>query len=519
MLSVPLHSSTYFFLLSRMTSQTTLPSILCNSSVSPGSDHTRHPSSSFSFGVIAKLPIGANNVELNIMSMAPPSEEQFMRSSCFEHLISVLHDHHDSFTIPELTAALCHALPINTSTASETAHQLCAPINSAPFLIDNLNFCGFCNHHGNEIQISKTFLINCPEKHLICLLWVYYWSCNHTCPPFNFAFCLHLPQTTKKLPSSSATPPTNTSTATNTTSTTTSTSTPSTPQPHRRTSTSSNSSNDEADTNPHSSVSFESILQQLNNPNSSTPLDTTSLKQQLHSLQSLYATTQSTTSPPSPPPIHNTTTTTTPPPTQPTTTFNPLLSPKMSSFLGSSVPSLNLLTTYHGPLDFVDVQTTFTSTFGSAPPLLHINHHSLTSAGSPIKNPNLVPQILNDFFNWCKYDIFVCICRDNYVGYGYVPDNSQAMQEICKKINALSMHYTLGTIIKTCHPNNLYMKYLPLASSLPKNSTSWSIVLCTTYYNSLSEPLQNKMREKKFIMSPLHTLSDKESQLCALCTV
>ena len=191
----------------------------------------------------------------------------------------------------------------------------------------------------------------------------------------------------------------------------------------------------------------------------------------------------------------------------------------MSSFLGSSVPSLNLITTYHGPLDFVDNQNTFYSVFGTKPPLLHINRHSTISAGEPIEDPNLVPRILTEFFNRCKYDIFTCICRDDYVGFGYIPDNSQAIQEICKKINALSMHYTLGTITKTCHPNDLYMKYLTLASSLPKNSTSWNIVLCTTYYNSLSESLQNKMREEQFTMPLLHTLTDKPSQLAALRTV
>ena len=219
-----------------MTSQTTLPSILRNSS-SAGSVASRHSGSSFSFGTIIKLPIGSRNVELDIMSMAPPSEEQFMRSSCFEHLVSVLHDNHNSFTITELTAALCHALPINTSTASETAHHLCTPILTAPYDVSTLNFRGFCTHRGIEVQVSKTFLTNRPENLLYasfdCTIDPSTIDTRITLPPFNFAFCLRLPQTTQTLTSTTTTSaPTTSST---TTPTNTSTQVPSTPPPRRTT--------------------------------------------------------------------------------------------------------------------------------------------------------------------------------------------------------------------------------------------------------------------------------------------
>ena len=509
-----------------MSSQTRLPSVLRNNpTFGPVAPHQSPP---FQFGTTTKLHVGKHNVEIDILSMAPISGEQFMRSSCYEHLVSTLEDHRTTFTPTELTAALCTAIPINTTTAAETAHQLCQPIRTSPYNVNNLHFRGFRNHRGNEIQITKTFLTQRPDNILYasfdCTIDPSLIDSRISRPPFNFMFCFRLPQTTKRSQVSTTTATTTTTPPASTTSPTPPTQTHTTPStPTTTINNNDTSDDDDSTTDITNTPSFESILKQIDDSETGTSLDPQSLKKTILSLQSHFnsssSSTQNTPTPSSPPSLRTTHVSTLSTPSSHTTSFDPLRSPKMSSFLGSSVPSLNLITTYHGPLDFVDNQSTFDSLFNTNTPLLHVNRYSTVTAGEPIEDSSLIPQLLTKFLNECKYDIFVNICRDDYVGIGYVPDNSQAIQEICKKLNALKMQYTVGSTIKTCHPNTLFTKFLTLASSLPQNSTSWNIVLCTTYYNSLTESLQNKMREEKFIMPPLHTLTDKSSQLTALRTV
>ena len=72
--------------LSTMSSQSNLSSILRTSTAS--SEHHNHSHSSFKFGQTTKIAVGKDNVQLEIMTMAPPSEEQFMCSTCFENLVN-----------------------------------------------------------------------------------------------------------------------------------------------------------------------------------------------------------------------------------------------------------------------------------------------------------------------------------------------------------------------------------------------------------------------------------------------
>ena len=71
---------------STMSSQSNLSSILRTSTES--SEHYNHSHSSFKFGQTTKIAVGKDNVQLEIMTMASPSEEQFMCSTCFENLVN-----------------------------------------------------------------------------------------------------------------------------------------------------------------------------------------------------------------------------------------------------------------------------------------------------------------------------------------------------------------------------------------------------------------------------------------------
>ena len=499
-----------------MSSQSRIPSILRNNAGNSG----QHMKSSFKFGSTSKIAVGKDGIELDIMTMAPPAGEQFMRSTCFEHLVNTLHDNRSCFTAAELTAALSSELPISTVTALETAHQACLPISSAPLQVSNLHLRGFRNCRGNDVKIKNDFLKNRPED----LLYAYF-DCtidpsqiDHriTQKPYSFSFCLRLPQTTQ--PAKPANP-SNTKTKTN-------------KNQHKggrsRSGSTTSSQEAEEDISPTKTATYTAIFNAIEQADEITPLDPEKLKEQLLNLQQSHQRSHKdlmdATKPPDTPGATTATGTSTPPSVINATSssisssapaaFNPLLSPKMNLFLGSN--SSSLVSSYHGPLDFVDNQHSFNSIFGQNATLLHVNRHTTISAGESIEDTTLIPKLIHKFFSECKYDVFVSICRDDYVGTNFVPNNSQAIQEICSKIQYFKMEYNVGTTQKTCHPNDLYTKYLTLASSLPTDSTAWNIVLCTTFYNALSNDLRNKMLEEKFCIPSLHTLTTKATQLSAL---
>lgn len=94
--------------------------------------------------------------------MAPTSGKQFMRSTCFEYLVSTLNNNRCCFSASELIAALNHALPFSTTVASTTAHHLCSLNLCEPLKIDNLTLTGIRNHKGSSIKVSQDFITNCP---------------------------------------------------------------------------------------------------------------------------------------------------------------------------------------------------------------------------------------------------------------------------------------------------------------------------------------------------------------------
>ena len=475
-----------------MSSQTSLPSIL-KSSPPP----TRK---SFKFGSTTTISVGKDNTTFEVMSMAPVSSNQFMRSTCYEHLIATLHDNRSSFSPSKLTAAISNALPISTTTASDTAHHICSPVLQEPFKVSNLNLLGFRNFRGNEIQIKNDFITNRPED-----MRYAYLECNIDPspidvrikqPPFVFSFCLRLPQTTQSVNN------------------------PSNPSTSATQQADQTAEKETPNNSPTQTSTFASIFSELEDD----IIDKTKLKEYLLDIKThtqvqarkLKAATHepSPHDPSTPPPIKKTTSSFS---AATDNDFNPLLSPKMSNFLGTrGSASTKLVTTYFGSLDFLDNQTSFDSVFGKTPILLHVNRQSTINAGESIENTNAIPKMLHNFFLNCKYDVFIAICRDDYVGANYLPNDSHAVQAICSKIQSYTMSYTVGTVAKVCHPNDLYTRYLSLATSLPKNSNCWNIVLCTTYYNALTDNLRNKMLEENFQMPSLQTLNSKTSQLNAL---
>ena len=202
------------------------------------------------------------------------------------------------------------------------------------------------------------------------------------------------------------------------------------------------------------------------------------------------------------------------------TSFNSFASPKMTKLLNSK--NSNVIYSYHGPLDFADDQASFNSIFGANPqmtiPTVHRKHNASQLMES--QSPEFQKK-LQKFIDACIFDIFVDLCKMDYVGSDYIKDDIKAVQAIEKRIKSLKMQFLShksNTFI-TVHPNDLYTKYLNLIPCLPKNPAKWNIILCTTFYNALTEDLKEKMTEIGFRMPGLTSLNSKSSHLSALRSV
>ena len=130
---------------------------------------------------------------------------------------------------------------------------------------------------------------------------------------------------------------------------------------------------------------------------------------------------------------------------------------------------------FYGVFDFLDNQAAFLKTCGTGLGPLPENP----------KNGNCLSyqRILRGYGKKCKLDIFLHLCRLNY-------------------------------------PEELFDKFTQLSVSLPSNSKTWSIQLCSTYLSSLSKELVDNMpRDYTFTMLDLTTLTTKALQLEVLRTV
>ena len=116
------------------------------------------------------------------------------------------------------------------------------------------------------------------------------------------------------------------------------------------------------------------------------------------------------------------------------------------------------------------------------------------------------------------FNIFLDICKEDYVGSDYSALESKMVHEICKKIlstrienrNERNNLLTIDTL------DELYAKFISIATGLPVDSTKWYLPLCNTYYSTLVAPLQDKTEEDDFTMPRFHNLSTKSLQLGAL---
>ena len=92
------------------------------------------------------------------------------------------------------------------------------------------------------------------------------------------------------------------------------------------------------------------------------------------------------------------------------------------------------------------------------------------------------------------------------------------MLEVCREVVSLKLEYRDGNgrlVVDT--PEELFMKFLAYAGSLPDCTKGWPIQLCSTYYTVLSSGITNRITSEKTYVSPsLIGLDTKKAQLEAL---
>ena len=163
-------------------------------------------------------------------------------------------------------------------------------------------------------------------------------------------------------------------------------------------------------------------------------------------------------------------------------------------------------------MTFLDDQKEFDQIFGLNPIILGVN--PITGSSSDcLKKARL-------YADKCMLDVFIQICRDDYVGGDDAGSKGKLIHEICKSLTRLKQEYNVrGVGHKTDTPDELYSKYIGIVAGLPDDATIWSVNLCSTYYSALHNNLKDKMEESDFCMLPLNNMGTKALQIEGLRTV
>ena len=109
------------------------------------------------------------------------------------------------------------------------------------------------------------------------------------------------------------------------------------------------------------------------------------------------------------------------------------------------------------------------------------------------------------------FDVFLTICREDYVGADDGTSDSKMVYEICKKMFKLRMEWRTSprNRLMTDILDELYAKYISIVAGLPDNATLWPLYLFNTYFSALVTPLQDQMEHDDFRMLSLHGLTTK----------
>jgi len=180
-------------------------------------------------------------------------------------------------------------------------------------------------------------------------------------------------------------------------------------------------------------------------------------------------------------------------------------SPKMSRLIGST--SLNLsITGFFGPMSFLDDQRVFDSVSGKNLIILGLNPHD-NSLSNCLTKARLYAEK-------CILDMFLHICKEDYIGGNNASSEGKLIHEICKSISSLWQEYNEREVGRNSDtPDELYAKYISIVASLLDDASPWYVSLCSTYYSALNNNLKDNMDELSFSMPALNSMNTKALQI------
>ena len=103
-----------------------------------------------------------------------------------------------------------------------------------------------------------------------------------------------------------------------------------------------------------------------------------------------------------------------------------------------SPSSSGTVTIYFGPMTFLDNQKEFDHIFGLNPIILGVN--PITGSSSDCLNKARL------YADKCMLDVFIHICRDDYVGGDDAGSKGKLIHEICKSLTKLKQEYAVRGI-------------------------------------------------------------------------
>ena len=130
--------------------------------------------------------------------------------------------------------------------------------------------------------------------------------------------------------------------------------------------------------------------------------------------------------------------------------------PKMTQLLGTSKTGSVIRVGYFGPLDFLDKQEAFDTTFGTDPTIYCLQPMRVLTKEQHVR------EQLNQYAEECKMDVFLAIYRNYYVRDDAAEDDTREVEEIVGMIVQLKQTHFEKNKQVTDHPDVLFSKFLNL---------------------------------------------------------
>ena len=167
-------------------------------------------------------------------------------------------------------------------------------------------------------------------------------------------------------------------------------------------------------------------------------------------------------------------------------------SPKMASTLASSAMITGTMSTYTGPLDFLDCQESFDSLFPSPVPL---DPQTIDEANSP------ATTTIDTYLDLCDFELFSAILRQDFVGCTTI-DDVDTIRQISARLKRLRLNYKLQGQQVFGKPDDLFKTYLTELPILPDNTSLWGFNLIDYFWNALPDTLQHRLTDQKIYSFP-----------------